>query len=295
MKLKSLLSNILFLSSMLCVAKANATSCDSIGTAIHKGKSSIKYKVDKGNTFYSISKKYGVTVDELMSFNEIKSLGLNQIIYIPTNKVAVSNQQKHIVAKGETLYMISKKYNVTVEELKKRNKLSSNELSLGQTLNIDSPKSITTKNIVAKSTPVKSDLRTHQVAKGETLYSISKIYDISVSEIKLLNKLTNNELNLGQQLILSKNSPVNTSKEIQKEAHLINSKSNKLDGEYCEILCAYGDKGDVIKIMYNGKTCYARIVGTSDDTHIYASQKIFTKLNINQFSTNVTIQYFNNN
>lgn len=52
----------------------------------------------------------------------------------PFKKIATNNATKHIVVKGDTLYSISKKYGLTVEELKKFNTLNSNNINVGQTL-----------------------------------------------------------------------------------------------------------------------------------------------------------------
>ena len=103
---------------IICSLQANATTCDSITTVIHKGKTCIKYKIDKGNTFYSLSRKYGVSVDELKALNNTSVLGLDQIIYIPTNK-KISAPNIHTVAKGETLYMIATTHGISVDKLKK--------------------------------------------------------------------------------------------------------------------------------------------------------------------------------
>ncbi|MDA8596061.1 LysM peptidoglycan-binding domain-containing protein [Flavobacteriaceae bacterium] len=97
----------------------------------------------------------------------------------------------HTVQKGETLYSISKLYGMSVEDLKKENKLKSNELSTGMSLKVDERKSNDSK------------VKTHVVKKGETLYSISKKYNISVEKLKKLNKLSSNELNIGQELKLN--------------------------------------------------------------------------------------------
>lgn len=54
--------------------------------------------------------------------------------YVPKNAIAMDSTATHQVAKGDTLYSISKKYNLTIDELKRKNSLSDNSLSLGQSL-----------------------------------------------------------------------------------------------------------------------------------------------------------------
>lgn len=140
------------------------------------------YIVQKGDSLYSISKKYNTTVDNLMKENNLKStlLNIGDILKIPSN-----NLDSYIVQKGDTLYSISKKFNTSVNELKSLNNLSTNLLSIGEVLKI------------------KPSKKTYVVQKGDTLYSISRKYNISVNELKNKNNLTSNLLSIGQVLIVS--------------------------------------------------------------------------------------------
>ena len=89
------------------------------------------YVVKKGDTLYSIAKKYNVSVDALKNANNLKSnlININQKLTIPD-----SNNITYIVKKGDTLYAIAKKYNTTVDKIKKANNLSSNLISINQKL-----------------------------------------------------------------------------------------------------------------------------------------------------------------
>lgn len=139
------------------------------------------YIVKKGDSLYSIAKKYNTTVDNLMKENNLKStlLNIGDVLKIPSN-----NLDSYIVQKGDTLYSISKKFNISVNELKSLNNLTSNLLSIGQVLKI------------------KPNIKYYTVQKGDTLYSISRKYNISVNELKNLNNLSSNLLNIGQVLIV---------------------------------------------------------------------------------------------
>jgi len=99
-----------------------------------------------------------------------------------------SGKLTHIVQKGETLYAISKKYDLSVNALSDLNGLKDTSLSIGQVLNV--------------KTAEKKDVSTniYTVKKGDTLYSISKKFAISVSELKNFNNLNSNSLSIGQQL-----------------------------------------------------------------------------------------------
>lgn len=59
-----------------------------------------------------------------------------EVLGKPFKKVKINKENSHIVVKGDTLYSISKKYGLTVDELKKINELNSNEISIGQTLSL---------------------------------------------------------------------------------------------------------------------------------------------------------------
>ena len=93
----------------------------------------------------------------------------------------------YIVKSGDTLWSIAKKFNITVNELKALNNLTSNTLSIGQVLKINEQSSTPTEN-------------TYIVKSGDTLYSIANKYGVSVNEIKNLNNLTSNSLSIGQVL-----------------------------------------------------------------------------------------------
>lgn len=97
---------------------------------------------------------------------------------------AVVAGKTHTVVKGDTLYSLSRKYDMTVDDLKALNGLKDNVLSIGQELRLDSGPASTT----------------HTVVKGDTLYSLSKKYDTSVNAIKALNDLDSNVLSIGQVL-----------------------------------------------------------------------------------------------
>lgn len=92
------------------------------------------YTVKSGDSLYSIARKYNVTVNDLMKYNNLTSnlLSIGQQIRIPTS--GISNT--YTVKSGDSLYSIAKKYNTTVDRLKSKNNLTSNLLSIGQVLNV---------------------------------------------------------------------------------------------------------------------------------------------------------------
>ena len=96
----------------------------------------ITYVIEPGDSLYSIAKKYDTTIEEIKKINNLTSnlLSINQIIKIP-NKISIE-ENTYIVQKGDSLYSVAKKYNITVNELKELNNLTNNLLSIGQILKV---------------------------------------------------------------------------------------------------------------------------------------------------------------
>ncbi|NCP84654.1 MAG: LysM peptidoglycan-binding domain-containing protein [Bacteroidetes bacterium] len=127
-----------------------------------------------------------------------KSLLLSFIFLLFTNTL-LSAQNKHAVKAKETLYSISKKYSITVGQLKKWNRLQSSSIAVGQVLLVTDP-FLKAKLDNAQKKSLKAEI--HIVKKSESLFSISKQYDVTVNELKSLNKIKKNALKIGQELII---------------------------------------------------------------------------------------------
>lgn len=135
---------------------------DSIGTEVIKGEVYILHRVEAKETYYGLSRKYKAQVNQIMANNNKKTLRPGDVIKIPTGRKAstetiaataltpsttvsqtttVQEVQNPIltaykVGNGETLYAISRRFNTSVEEIKKLNKLTSDSVREGQMLNI---------------------------------------------------------------------------------------------------------------------------------------------------------------
>ena len=152
-------------------------------------KESDEYAVQKGDTLYSIARKFNTTVDNLKSLNNITtdSLAIGQILKIPGEESITGNI--YTVKKGDNLYSIARTYGTTVDKLKDINNLTSNNLSIGQVLKL--PSGDTTKDNVV-----------YTVQKGDSLYSIAREYGTTVDALKKLNNISSNTLSIGQKLLL---------------------------------------------------------------------------------------------
>lgn len=151
------------------------------------------YIVKKGDSLYSIANKYNTTIDELKRINNLTSniLSIGQVLKLPSDKVSdiekEENTISYTVQKGDSLYSIARKYDTTIDRIKKLNNLTTNLLSIGQVLLIPTDTNLET---------------TYTVQKGDSLYSIAKKYDTTVDRLKQLNNLSSNLLSIGQILIV---------------------------------------------------------------------------------------------
>ena len=111
----------------------------------------------------------------------------------------------YVVKSGDTLWSIAKKYGVSVDELKEKNNLTSNALSINQILLIPTEGE--------SSEEVPSDSLYYTVKAGDSLYAIANKYGMSVEELKELNNLTSNLLTIGQRLLIKKGEDLTDSTE----------------------------------------------------------------------------------
>lgn len=149
------------------------------------------YVVQKGDSLWSISKKFNTTVEKLKDLNNLSTNTLNvgQVLKLPTENLQESDE--YIVQAGDTLYKISSMFNISVQELIALNNLSSTNLSIGQKL-----------KVAKKDEENNSDKTIYTVVKGDTLYQIAQKYSVSVQDIIDANNLVSTSLSIGQKLLI---------------------------------------------------------------------------------------------
>ena len=130
-----------------------------------------------------------------------------------------ANHLNYTVKKGDNLYTIAKRHNVSVNAIMEHNNLSSNKLAIGDKISIPqqnkpSVKKETVKknnvNTISQKITVISDpfqVRYHVVKKGDTLTTVAKKYSMSPERLKEINGLSSNKLKLGQQLLIKSSKP----------------------------------------------------------------------------------------
>lgn len=125
-RINNLTSNILSIGQILKLPSDKASD-------VENEENTISYTVQKGDSLYSIARKYDTTIDRIKDLNNLTTnlLSIGQVLLIPTD---TNLETTYTVQKGDSLYSIAKKYNTTVDRLKQLNNLTSNLLSIGQIL-----------------------------------------------------------------------------------------------------------------------------------------------------------------
>lgn len=199
----------LIITSLLsCIVFSIAAQTINLPRKTMNGREYYVYKVEKGEGFYNIEKKFDISEEEVIKYNPSAKNGLKlgQILFIPTEKsddVAESNNYtapfEHTIKRGETLYAIAKMYGVTVDEICQLNPGSRKRINAGSKLlipqknskstteNKASKSTTTTKNTAKQNKNVEQSYVYHTITAGETLYAIARQYNSDVESIMRAN------------------------------------------------------------------------------------------------------------
>jgi len=182
------------------------------------GKHESYYVVQKGDNLSSIARSHDITVQQLKEWNNLMDtnvkLGSQLIIsnQSVSEKDVAETQTKsieHVVAKGEFLGTIARKYNTTINNLLEWNSLSDTNIKLGDKLIVGK------EEVVADVKPSKSKKETYayskkendkmySVKRGDSLFSISKKFPgVSISDIKKWNNIKDESIQPGMKLKIS--------------------------------------------------------------------------------------------
>ncbi len=168
----------------------------------------IVYTVKKGDSLYSIAKKYNTTVDEIKRYNNLKTdlLNIGDRIVIPCNvgndyKAPDNNYVSYIVEKGDSLYSIANKFGTTVDKIKELNDLTNNTLQVGTSIIVDDRRGISSiLECYGEGNFNINNYQEYMVIKNDSLYSIARRFNTSIDAIKKLNNLKSDTLSTGQIL-----------------------------------------------------------------------------------------------
>ena len=186
------------------------------------------YTAVAGDSLWGIAHKFGMTLDELKKANGLTS---NNLYVGQTLKVRKSAQQNtnnetnqnqnsngnnndrpqqtvtsagtYTVKSGDSLWGIATKHGCSVNDLKSWNHLSSNLIYVGQKLVIGQKKSTVQQQQGKKEPQQTTSNETYTVKSGDSLWKIATNHNMSVSQLKNLNKLSNDMIFVGQKLVVS--------------------------------------------------------------------------------------------
>lgn len=161
------------------------------------------YTVAAGDSLSVIARNFGVTIDALKNANSLTSdiIRVGQVLEIPDASTTTPSPAQPISPKtssytviaGDSLSIIARNFGITTENLKKENNLTSDIIRVGQVLVI--PDSTTT-----APSPAQPITTTYTVVSGDYLWSIAQRFGTSVSDLKSVNNLSSDELQIGQTL-----------------------------------------------------------------------------------------------
>jgi LysM repeat protein len=184
---------VLLLSFAIISFRANA-ALDSIGVENQNGKKNIIHKIEAKETYYSLARKYNVTPQSIIQFNENKSLQIGAIVKVPTDRsfivpleTPVANNQSQTalinsntidykVGPKEYLFVIARKFNTTVQNIKTLNNLRSDNLAIGQIIKVPIQNTVTEQiEVPIANTAITTDIETNNT--NSSLDSIENASD----------------------------------------------------------------------------------------------------------------------
>lgn len=210
--MKKLFATLVLMVGMLSLS-AQSLDCPKVTV---DGTEYYSYTVQPKDGLFAIARKFGVTQADLHAANPKLTDGLQigQVILVPINEnqTAAEEYVVHEVQPKETIYGLTRKYNVSVDALVKVNPELTQGLKVGQKLRI--PKHTIAENtevakvsqtaenqqVTTEKTAV-STQRTHEVKAKETPYSISRAYGITVEELVEANNITST-IHVGDVLVI---------------------------------------------------------------------------------------------
>ena len=246
-----------------------------------------EYVVQKGDNLYSLAKKYKVSVEQLQGVNNLSSdlIKVGQTLEVPAlvkayteykqqNNTKIKKNITHTVQRGDTLYSLAKKYDVKLEQIRQLNELTSDKIKVAQVLTITPPRVVKPTNqatdlhkeIIKEKPTEKMAFATYTVSAGESLWSIARQFNLSISELKTYNRMTSDMVLIGQKLI------INPSNLMKTTATVVGASDNfsvefTINGEPTTIEVPYGTaqnfgnlSGKKVELVYYNNTLNPRLV-----------------------------------
>ena len=197
----------------------------------------VRYKVKNGDTISEIAELYGVNTRDIRIWNGLKSNRIfagqnlkifsndsyssdNDVVENSTN-TSDKNVNYYKIKSGDTIGKIAELYHVSVSNIRSWNGISGNKIIAGQTLKIYSNDSPSTQNhYLGSNTKSNSDYELYTIRKGDTIGKIAEIYNVSTSDIRGWNNLSDNRIIAGETLKIYSKSKSNTKSNTNNKSNL---------------------------------------------------------------------------
>lgn len=271
-------------------------SQDSIGNKMVNGNRYVMHKITKGEGVYSISKKYGVPSNAIFEANpgSEKGIKIDQVLLIPGGKGMAANTQTapktntvnetaktHKVVKGNTLSSIAKQYNLTIQEIKQINNLSSDNIQLGQLLKVSKSSVVTPEVIADKANPDGN-------AKPKAVVPEDNEVEVAVVPRAEIEQTLNSEA-------IQNKYTTTDGDEVTENGKAVISSEGELYQERSFILHPSAKVGTIVMITNptNNNAVFARVIGNCapiDGAVLKMSKTVAMKLGVSN-DLNVKVSY----
>ncbi|MFT8669589.1 MAG: LysM peptidoglycan-binding domain-containing protein, partial [Liquorilactobacillus hordei] len=181
------------------------------------------YTVRSGDSLWAVANKYGISVANLKSWNNLSSntIYIGQSLKVSNSASQSSNSSSssstssssqlssgtsstYTVKSGDSLWAVANKYGLTVTKLKELNSLNTNTIYIGQTLKVSSKATATSSTTNSNSSSATSSTKkTYTVKSGDSLWQIAVKYNTTVTQLKSTNHLSSDTIYVGQALIVN--------------------------------------------------------------------------------------------
>ena len=204
MHCKFIIAYLTITSCLLTGINSYATAwIDSVGIERNAGEIFVLHEVSEGETLFAISQRYQVSIEDLKELNRkvnLKKLSIGDTLHIPLfPQLAKGKKARHVVEEGETLFAISQRYQVSINDIRTWNAIDNQSIAIGQELIVYLDASA---HDAVTPMPDATRYELHTVKEGETLYAIARAYGVAVDDLRKRNQLATEAIQFGQTLIV---------------------------------------------------------------------------------------------